>query len=226
MNRRLLIPAIAVLAFLVAACAPTPELRNENLLPDSSFLDGEPCGAPCWRGITPGETTWDDALTIIEDSEELVDLEVRASEETDVIGAIWSPVDGDSCCQMYSEDGEVVDIIILQTTPDDTMGEVVEQFGDPTYLIGETLNDDQGVFTLFYPDDLMLIYAFVAGEAGEISATSEVIGFAYFSESRMELLTLTNDLHEWEGYQGYAEYMDTDFDVTPSVTLTPRPDEE
>lgn len=224
MNRRFLIPAIAVLVVLIAACAPTPELRNDKLLQDSSFLSGEPCGPPCWRGIIPGETEWNDALNIVEDDATLSDLETRSSDDTEVIGAIWGQADGDSCCQMYSETGDLVDIIILQTAPTHTLGEVVDTYGDPTYLIGETLSGNQGVFTLFYPDQQMLIYAFIAGEEGEISATSEIIGFAYFSADRMSLLTQTNDLHTWEGYQSYSAYMDGDFEVTPSVTLTPRPE--
>ncbi|MEQ8672786.1 MAG: hypothetical protein RLP44_26905 [Aggregatilineales bacterium] len=198
-------------------------IRNENLLDDSSYLTGIPCGTPCWQGIIPGETTFSDALSIIENSEEFTDLEVRANEDTDLVGAFWSPIDGESCCQMYSTDGVTVDIIILQTTPDEMLGQVIEQFGDPTYLFGETLNDNEGVVTLFYPENLMLIYVFINGEAGEVSATSEIVGFAYFTQSRMELLTLTNDLHEWQGYQSYTAYMDSEFEVTPSVTLTPYP---
>ena len=225
MNRRFLIPAISVLVVLIAACAPTPELRNDNLLQDSSFLSGEPCGPPCWRGIIPGETDWNDALNIIEDDPTLSDLETRTSDDTEVIGAIWGQTDGDSCCQMYSESGELVDIIILQTAPTNTLGDVVETYGEPTYLIGETLSGEQGVFTLFYPEDQMLIYSFIAGENGELSEASEVIGFAYFALDRMELLMQTNDLHEWEGYQSYSAYMGGDFEVTPSVTLTPRPEE-
>jgi len=227
MIRRLLILAVfATVMVVTAACAPTPELRNDNLLVDSSFLDNEPCGPPCWRGITPGETEWNAALDLIEDSADLENLETRTSDDSDVIGAIWAPADGDSCCQMYTEDGELVDIVIVQTTPVNTLGETIDTHGEPTYLIGETLSDDQGVFTLFYPDIQMLIYAFVAGEEGALAESSEVIGFAYFSPSRMELLTQTNDLHEWDGYGTYAEYMDSDFEVTPSVTLTPRPEDE
>src|SRR5690349_21843075 len=37
---------------------------NEALL-DRGLISGEPCGAPCWQNITPGETAYDDALTIL-----------------------------------------------------------------------------------------------------------------------------------------------------------------
>lgn len=223
--RVLFLILMVVVALLVAACAPAPELRNENFLQDTSFIDADPCGAPCWRGITVGETQWGDALTLIEDDPTLSGLETRTADDSEIIGAIWSQADGDGCCQMYSEGGEVVDVLILQTAPLVTLGEVVDVHGDPSYLIGETLSDDQGVFSLFYPDLDMLIYTFVAGEAGALSETSEVIGFGYFSPERMDLLLLTNDLHAWEGYQSYDAYMSTDFEVTQSVTLTPQPGE-
>ncbi|NJL56652.1 hypothetical protein HC928_16940 [bacterium] len=69
----------------------------------------------------------------------------------------------------------------------------------------------------------MLIYAFVEGAEGALGPENEIIGFGYFSPDRMELLLLTNDLHIWEGYQSYGAYMDSPFEVTPSVTLTPQP---
>lgn len=222
--RVLFLILLTLSALLVAACAPAPELRNENFLQDTSFVDGDPCGPPCWRDIVVGETPWNEAITIIEDDATLADLEQQTADDSSIIGALWAPVDGDGCCQMFSEDGEIVDVLILQTAPLVTLGEVLDEHGDPEYLTGETLTDDQGVFSLFYPDLNMLIYAFVAGESGELTEASEVIGFGYFSDARMELLLLTNDLHAWEGYQSYGAYMESEFEVTPSVTLTPLPE--
>lgn len=222
MKLRLLLIFMSVV--FLAACGPAPQLRNDNFLRDISFLTDEPCAAPCWRGITPGETAWGAALTIIEDDDTLAELRTEASENSTIIGAVWSQQDGEGCCQMYTENGEVVDILILQTAPQATLGEVIEKWGDPTYAIGEPFSDDQAVFSLFYPDVPMLIYTFVAGEQGQLSETSEIIGFGYFAPERMELLLQATSLHEWEGYQSYADYMNSAFEVTPSVTLTPLPE--
>jgi len=206
---------------LAAACGPAPQIRNENYLQDDSLFTEEPCAPPCWRGITPGETAWRDALTMIEDDPTLAQLEEQADEESDRIGAAWSQTDGELCCQMLTEDGETVSFIILQTTPDHTFGEVVNIYGEPTYLVGEVLSDDQGLFSLFYPDTPMLVYAFVAGEQGELTETSEVVGSAYMTEDLMELLLNTSELHAWEGFKSYSAYMDGEFEVTPSITVTP-----
>jgi len=202
---------------MVAACAPEPELRNDNYLDDDSFLeiDGD-CTTPCWRGIIPGETSWQDARTIIEDDDDLDDFQTQSDDETDRVGAAWAQADGDLCCQMFSsEDGETVDFLILQTAPDEELGDVLEVHGEPDYLIGETLADDQGIFSLFYTEIPMLIYAFVAGESGELSETSEVIGFSYMTADLMQELIDTSELHAWEGYASYQDYMDSEFEITP-----------
>lgn len=224
MRVRFLMPIVLAMVLVVVACAPQPELRNDKLLQDTSFIDNDPCGPPCWRNITPGETNWQDALSIIEDDSTLTDPDLRTSEDTAVEGALWGQEGGEDCCQMYTEDGETVDVVILQTAPASTLGEVIDEYGDPIYAIGENFTDDQGVFSLFYPDLQMVIYVFVEGEDNPLSETSEVIGFGYFSPARMDLLVLTNDLHIWEGYDTLGNYMGGEFEITPSVTLTPIDD--
>lgn len=215
MNYRLLLAGIGLI-LMVAACAPEPQLLNDNYLDDDSFITGDPCEAPCWRDITPGETSWQDARTIIEDDDSLDDLQTQSEDDTDRIGAAWAQADGDLCCQMFSsDDGETVDFLILQTAPDEELEAVFEVYNEPTYLIGETLADDQGLFSLFYPEVPMLIYAFVEGEGGELSETSEVIGFAYMTAELMQELIDTSELHAWEGFASYQDYMDGEFEVTP-----------
>jgi hypothetical protein len=110
---------------------------------------------------------------------------------------------------------------VIQTTPDATLGQVIDKYGDPTYIIGESLSDDQGVISLFYPEVPMFIYAFVEGEIGAISPASEIVGFGYLTEELMQFVIDTSELHTWDGYQTYSEIMDREFEVTPSITVTP-----
>ncbi len=220
MKFRLLL-ALCGLTLFVAACAPTPQIRSDQYLTDESYLTSDPCGPPCWRNIVPGETTWEDAVILVQDDPTLDDFEQRVAEDTGARGAIWGQTGGDRCCQMFSQDGETISFIILQTTPENTLSTAIEVNGPPDYLIGEALTNDQALFSLFYVDVPMLLYVFVAGQAGAISETSEVVGFAYTTPDNMQLLIDTSELHAWEGYQSYSAYMDSEFDVTPRVTLTP-----
>lgn len=217
MKLRLILAAIGF-AIVVSACAPAPEVRNDRYLQDNSFITGDPCEAPCWRGITPGETSWNDAVILVQDDPTLNDFEERADDESDSIGAIWGQADGDRCCQMFTEDGENVEFIILQTAPNEDLETVLEVHGDPEYVIGETFSGDQGIMTLFYTETPMIIYAFVEGEAGELTAQSEIVGFAYMTPENMDVLLESGELQAWEGYQTYQYYAESEPEITPVPT--------
>ena len=225
MNRILLIIA-AVIMLLVAACAPAPVLRDDTLLHDTSLVTGEPCAAPCFHGITPGETSWRDALTILEDDTSFKNVQTQnADDGSSRIQAAWQ--DGENgavCCQILTEDGETVSLTFLRTAPVMTLGQVIEAHGEPKYIAGQDFTSDQAIMSLVYPDVPMVVYAFVAGaETGTLSASSEIIGMLYFVQSDMDLLLKTSELYNWKGYQSFKAYTDGEFDITPSVTLTPTP---
>lgn len=210
------------LAFLIASCAPPPNLRDDTLLQDTSLVTGDPCAAPCFRGITPGETRWRDALTIIEDDSDLTNLQTQSDENSSALQAAWQQGSNQVCCQMASEDGELVNLIFLRTAPVMTFGEVIEAHDEPQYLIGSEFTEDQAIMSVVYPDVPMVVYVFVDGpESGTLSASSEIIGVLYLTPAEMELLLQTTNLHAYDGYGSYQNYTEGDFEVTPSITLTP-----
>lgn len=224
MRLPILLPGLLVLVFFFAACQPPPELRDPNLLQDRSLVSNEPCAAPCWRGITPGETAWSDALTILEDDTTLSDPQSQSDEETGAVVAEFQQIDTDvPCCQMFSETGEVVDILFLRAAPTVTLGELIESKGEPAYLIGSPFSDDQAIMNLIYPDIPMVIYAFVEGTGASLTEDSEIIGILYMKSSDMETLFETSEpgLQAWEGYDSYQYYDESELEITPSVTVTP-----
>lgn len=229
MKFRLLVPGLILLVLFVAACAPPPVLRNDRLLNDTSLVTNEPCEAPCWNGITPGETSWSEALTIVEDDSRLSDPQVQNAQEGTAIGAQWSKTDGDPCCQMVSEDGQTVSFISLSFAPDMTVEQVLEAQGEPEYALGTTVTDDQAVVYLFYPERNFIVVSFVAGTTAELTPQSEIIGALYATPKDMDLTIKTSKLHTWEGYAPFETYRsdapDAEFEVTPEVTLTPTPNE-
>jgi hypothetical protein len=207
---------------VAAACAPPPNLRDENLLRDTSLITGQPCEAPCFRGIIPGETRWRDALTIIEDASDFSNVQTQADEESNAVQAAWQQGEGQLCCQMASQDGQTVCLIFLRTAPNMSIGQLIERYGDPTYIVGSEFTEDQAIMSVVYPDTPMVIYVFVPGaESGALTASSEIIGVLYLTPEEMSLLLQTTELHAWQGYQSYANYVSSPFEVTPSITLTP-----
>lgn len=220
------LPCLIASLLLLVACSPETLLRDENLLTDEGLLTGEPCGAPCYRGITPGETNWADALTIIEDEADFDNIQTQGpAEGSSVIQVSWQQgADAPVCCQMVTEDGQTVSLVFLRTAPTHSLGQLFEVHGEPTWLTGQEITEDQAVVSLVYPDLPMIVYAFVAGTAeGIVSAGSEVVGALYMEAGSVDLLVQTTELHRWEGFGSYSDYMEGEWEVTPSVTLTPTP---
>lgn len=228
MKLRLFLPGVLFLVVFASACAPAPNLRNEKFLKDSSLITkGENCDAPCWRGITPGETQWKDALVTLQDQADLDDPQVQEiPNAAPAVGASWQATGGDPCCQIVSEDGKTVSSIFLQVAPTTTLKQVIDARGEPEYVLGTAGTDDQAIVNLFYPKQSMIVFVFVAGAAkGELSETSEVIGAYYTTPDRIDLGIKLSSLYGWKGYQPFTAYApdkpDADFAITQSVTLTP-----
>jgi hypothetical protein len=206
--------------FSLAACSPPPELRDDTLLHDESLVSNEPCAAPCWRNITPGETEWNDALTIIEDDTQLENLQTQTDDDSEAIVAEFQESGGSPCCQMFTETGELVNVIFLRLAPDVQLGDVIETHGEPAYAIGSPFAEDQAIVNLLFPEIQTVIYAFVPGTEGEIAEDSPIIGVLYLSPDDMDLLIQTSNLHAWEGFGAYSNYApeNTEFEITPEPT--------
>ncbi len=223
----LLVSGLLVL-LLTAACSAPPPLRDDTLLHDDSLITDQPCAAPCWNNITPGETAWNDALTILEDDTDIENVQTQQDDDSEAIVAEFQGVGGGACCQMFSDNGTAVSLIFLRLAPDITVGELVDAQGEPSYAIGSEFAEDQAIVNLLYPELQTVVYAFTAGVNADLTEDSEIVGVLYMQPSDMELLVQTSNLHGWEGFGPYQTYAVTneEFEVTPEVTITPTPGSE
>lgn len=221
MRRLAFLIAALIAATVLASCAPPPQLRNDQYLKDTSLLSDEPCAAPCWRGITPGETRWRDALTLIEDDRQLASVETNQPDPNlPAILADFNDAEGGvRCCRMFSNDGEIVSSVLTLLAPQMTLGEVLEKYGDPQYYVGEGVTDDQALVSVLYPEIPLIVYVFSQGTAnGDLSATSEIIGAIYLTADDMSIIMSQNNLYAWSGYGKLSDLLDGAFDSTPVPT--------
>ncbi len=213
--KRLLCALLFILAALaVAGCAPEVRLLDETKLKDLSLLSGEPCEAPCWNGIVPGESLYRDAKLSIEEDTRYKDVqEAERNEDSDARIFGFAPEEGQVCCQVFSRDGETITSLLLQFAPDMTLGPVMDRYGEATYVGGEAPAADQAYMALVYPEVPMVIYAFVAGaENGRLSTSSEILGAMYMSQEEMNLLLACSRLYDWGGFGRFNETIDENFD--------------
>jgi len=214
---------LEVLAEFVESDAPEdmvtyalgPQLLNADYLQDMSIITADPCGAPCWNNITPGETSWAAALEIVESDDNLDDVQIQTDGSNDRVGAVWAQVDGDLCCQMFSDDtGEIVDFVILQTAPELTFGEIIDVYEEPNFLLGDAFTSNQALISVFYADVPMLVYVFVEGEQGKISTDSPILGMAYMTEDLFaELVETSPELAEWDDFDTFDAYFGDEAEV-------------
>ena len=232
-----------LISFVLAlvACAPVnPNLRDDSMMHDREMVAQDPeCEAPCWRTITPGHTTWEEAIeylnTLVWSLEEntsgiIAELEVEDLEDTeeDIQSiATFSPVRsrqiGALCCQLFTRTGEWVDVLIIQVAPSQrlgmTVGAFIEKSGAPAYLVGSVYDrdDEQALMNMIYPDIPMVIYAYVDnGAAGELRDRNEVIGFMLTTYDEMQTILTSNNLHTYEGnapFQVYSSDEDAEFEL-------------
>ncbi|MCY4070215.1 MAG: hypothetical protein OXG60_02845 [Chloroflexi bacterium] len=214
MKRLLFALLLMLIAVAIAGCAPEVRLLDETRLKDLSLLSGEPCEAPCWNGIVPGETLYRDAKLLIEEDTRYKDVqEAERKEGSDARIFGFAPEEGDVCCQVFSRDGETVTSLLLQFAPDMSLGPVMDRYGEPVYVGGEAPAADQAYMALVYPEAPLVIYAFVAGaENGRLSTGSEILGAMYMSQDEMDLLLACSRLYFWEGFVGFKQTIDDNFD--------------
>jgi protein-disulfide isomerase len=173
-----------------------------------SLVSGEPCDAPCWNGITPGKTTYEEAKSLIEEKRQFINVEEQSAPEQSAVLLSWSTFDGYACCQLYTENGETVDELFLIATSTLALSEVLEANDEPAYALARETENGDIIVNLFYPEVNLLLYAFVAG-SGDTALTeeSDIVGASYVTEARME--TLLEDLQpfEWAGLDALDVYL-------------------
>ena len=208
MKPRMLLVFSVLAALALSACAPNVNLLDETKLSDSSLLTGEPCEAPCWNGITPGETRYRDAKLIIE-----ADARFKITEEPDPQednpGRLLTFAEGEnpSCCQLFSRDGEIVTSFLLQLAPEVSFGPVVDNLGEPQYVSGQELSGEQAYLAMVYPDRPLVVYAFVAGPEANLTVHSEIIGVMYMSNDEMSQMLTCTSLNNWGGFLPFSSYV-------------------
>jgi hypothetical protein len=219
--KRLLLLAVLLGCLFLAACTPTAKLLDESLLKDTSLLSDQPCAAPCWRGIVPGQTSWRDMRTIIEDDGQFGTVDEIKDDSSEVRLASFSAKDSSTpCCRIYSSlDGKTVGQILTLLAPNQIkLGEVIAKYGEPTYAAGSDVTPDQALVSLFYPSVPMVVYAFAPGiKDGELTDASQIVGTLYITQSDVEEILKTSGLHNWQGYRKLAGWLDAAPDLNPEI---------
>ena len=189
--------------------APERSLLNNDFLTDPSIVTGEPCGPPCWQTVTPGETSLAGAM------ETVAALEGIAIVESGETGFLFGKQGAEPCCQVASQDGQVVTTILLQYAPRIGIGDMFGVYGEPPLVSGQPFAESEAVLSFYYPEQNMLLYAMVPGTDGQLEETSPLISVVFSTAAVLEQVFADTPFDYWKGYLKYSDYMDGMYDYSP-----------
>lgn len=196
---------LAALEAIVTAENPEEFL----LIPRSllaSLVGEDSCDAPCWRDITPGETTFSGLADVIRADRQFYEI----GEQTNPEGAqylTWLSLNsGIEEPNFIASDNEgVVEIISILEFSKLTLGQVLSVQGDPDYALASRNNSGAILYT-FFPDRSMVLLTFIGADS-ELGIDSSVIGAQFFSETRFKDLLTSAVPAEWVGFDGLDTYL-------------------
>lgn len=222
MKKRYFVFLMISVLLLATGCLPEPTLQSDLFLNDNSLLTGEPCTAPCWHDIVPGETLWSEAMSIVQADDTFTGFDSNSEDE--LAQAVWQVVDTDQyCCRMLadSEEDPISYIFLTLSTPNIIVDDVFAVYGEPDYVTVFEFTNAESVVQLIYADVPMVISALVTTEQPGVMANSHVVAALYMSVDEMETIMMETELKVWDGYQSYDAYAGATPVVTPSVTQVP-----
>lgn len=209
---------------VLASCSPPPPLRSDKYLNDTSLITGKPCDIPCYQGITVGQTTFADAVSMVKSNAAFKDVQNRDATSDQPAAAVWSSASsGEQCCQMISDSKGLVESITLRLAPNMTIGQVIEKLGEPQYTFSTEYTDEEAVIQLLYPEKGIVLLVVPGDANSSLEAGDPAVAVIYLDPVRFKDLIKEATLQGWAGYQTFKVYKDATPIVTAVPSATPAP---
>lgn len=176
----------------------------------STWLDQPSCNLPCWQDITPGVTTREDALSVLENMPE---VKIIYNKNDGLTWYFGKDTEGGNI--KFSETGIVSNIWLSSTISDLQLENIVEVYGFPKNVQPFDCRDGMCDTGLIYPDLGIMLCVYVSNInednlAPQVKISSETIVYRiYFMEvgaanSSEYLAYISNSpVMHWKGYGTY-----------------------
>jgi hypothetical protein len=205
--RNFIVASIAVLVLLIVVARV---IGSTNKLPALAMLDPGNCPQPCWHGIRPGGTSYENAKEII-----LADFRASSTIEAGEIygicwhlGAVW---EGCAYSIQDSEQKKSVSSIIFKPLKDSIRlrsGDLINLFGTPVYKtacivapsgpikIGSTLSTN----LVFGRGEIILVGTQVTDPNSLMITETMLVSDIYFGESNNDQF-MPPFWQSWRGFR-------------------------
>jgi hypothetical protein len=185
---------------------------------DTSLLTDDPCRAPCWHNIIPGVSGEDDVRAQLQDNSLIRKgtLRYELTEEAGVpIGLFYWQARSEHYNRIILRD-EVVRRMEVWVDHDWTLGEVVDKFGPPEYILTyvDCLESCLHAVEFYYPAQGLEFESVTFDREDIISRDLKVTLGVYFAPTTLEgmmseaylcppekMETCLSDIGKWEGFE-------------------------
>jgi peptidylprolyl isomerase len=208
-----LICFLLTLAGNALAQGTPPPLKSDKYFDDSSVITGDPCGPPCFAGITPGTTTYEEALKLLQADKRFANVQSQGRQ------AAWQTAGGENCCQINADDKGLVSAIQIRVAPKVTVKQLLDKYGEPQYTTSADYSADEVAVAMIYPKNGLVAWVSPGNGGSSITAESQMVLAVYLSPDQFDALVKTTPLTGWAGLVPYSSYKA----ATPVSTPLPPP---
>lgn len=156
----------------------------------TALMTENPCAAPCWQGIIPGETSRTQALRLLKESPYVLQDSLREAGNSESGGVIWQwRTSGRRVEPGVSWQNDVVQTIILGLTHDLTVGQIIDKFGPPEALevvTGGIPEHWYWIIILHYPHNGIEFQAYTVEYSNTLTPSTKVEVIHLFVPTSLE----------------------------------------
>lgn len=189
--------------------SPTPTKSKFYYDWKSDWLNSRTCAPPCWEGITPGQTSFQEAMEI------LTNMPSARSTTPTGTGVQWEGK-GQSYygnAALENESSRILYLFIrFNLKQNISLEEALSVFGDPLYVHPDACAHGRCEVYVIYPESglaLMTTSISTHDDTVMIDRSSEVQGIKFFIpgiDNYLKLVpSLGYEVRKWEGYGTYPE---------------------
>ncbi len=184
-------------SLLLISCSKNDEIID---LGDGGLSSGDPCSAPCFQNITPGITTKDQAIEILQ-----FDLNPKKCDYWDNLSIGGSR--GMLCKNVYLglTEKDIISSISYTPVKKVFLEDVIEKYGVPDcyYESGSGVENTAPYLIRLYFDNVYMV-VYLPEQSGPIYLVQEETQIErYLFFEKAEYLTYKGHCEEWGGYGEY-----------------------
>ncbi len=181
------------------------------------WLKGTPCSPPCWQGIIPGQTTLEQATTILKNLSIATNIELGPLTNTKELNWDWKGTDRGGKIWFHPATPAKTVYSIATGLPGTKLGDIIAAYGEPTYisvLSGPPVEQGQSttysIMVMFLSKGLYMNYQ--SKSKPSFNSDLLMVSPVFFEPNSLEqvakLLSLgeTNVILPWQGFKSVDYY--------------------